>query len=93
MERHLPSLAVAQRLLSYTLRAGGPRPSLPVAHSALSLSLYSLLMSPAVVPGWDTSRFSIVSEGPGFNSAQGSENHRLPSQPELQPDTAANQCA
>lgn len=88
MGRHLPSLAVAQRLLSYTLRAGGWRPSLPVAHSALSLSPYSLLMSPAVVPGWDTIRFSIESKGPRFNSAQGSENHRLPSQP----DTAPSQC-
>lgn len=84
MERHLPSLAVAQRLLSYTLRAGGSRPSLPVAHSALSLSPYSLLMSPAVVPGWDTIRFSIVSKG--------SEKHRVPSQRELQPGTAASQC-
>lgn len=27
-------------------------------------------MSPAVVPGWDTIRFSIVSKGPRFNSAQ-----------------------
>lgn len=91
MEKHLPSLAVAQRLLSYTLRAGGPRPSLPAAHAALRLSSYSLLMSPAALPGWDTIRFSIVSKEPRFNSAQGSEKHRPPSQPEFQPNTAASQ--